>query len=60
MLRAYRPQEFKTAGVQVNLGVKGDIFVLSEDQRRELQRVNRQWLLEHPADSATERIRCPS
>jgi hypothetical protein len=28
MLRAYRPDRFKTAGVNVNIGAKGDIFVL--------------------------------
>ena len=29
MLRAYRPDRFKTAGVNVNIRAKGDIFVLS-------------------------------
>ena len=46
MLRAYRPEKFKTAGVNVNLGVKGDVFVLSEEQRHELQRINRAYLEE--------------
>jgi hypothetical protein len=48
MLRAYRPDRFKTPGAQVNIGTRGDIFVLSEDQRHELQRLNRQWLLANP------------
>jgi len=49
MLRAYRPDRFKTAGVQVNIGAKGDIFVLTEDQRHELQAINREWLLSSPS-----------
>jgi hypothetical protein len=48
MLRAYRPDRFKTPGAQVNIGTRGDIFVLSEDQRHELQRLNREWLLANP------------
>jgi hypothetical protein len=48
-LRAYRPQEFKTPGTQVNIGTRGDIFVLTEDQRHELQRINREWLLSSSA-----------
>lgn len=45
MLRAHKPDTLKTAGVNVNIGTKGDIFVLTEDQRHELQRINREWLL---------------
>jgi hypothetical protein len=48
MLRAYRPERFKTPGTQVSIGTKGDTFVLSEDQRKELQRINREWLLANP------------
>ncbi len=48
MLRAYRPDRFKTAGVQVNIGTKGDIFVLTEEQRHELQHINREWLESTP------------
>jgi hypothetical protein len=44
MLRANRSDKFKTAGVQVNLATKGDVFVLTEEQRHELQRINREWL----------------
>jgi len=46
MLRAHRPDKFKTAGVNVNVGVKGDIFVLTEEQRHELQRINRERILD--------------
>jgi hypothetical protein len=49
MLRAYRPDRFKTPGTQVNIGTRGDIFVLTEDQRHELQRINREWLLSSSA-----------
>jgi len=42
---AYRPDRFKTPGTQVNVGTKGDIFVLTEDQRDELQRINRERIL---------------
>jgi hypothetical protein len=41
MLRAYRPDKFKTAGVNVNVATRGDVFVLSEEQRHELQAINR-------------------
>ena|SRR5215813_6494085 len=41
MLRAYRPDRFKTPGTQVNIGTKGDVFVLTEEQRHELQAINR-------------------
>jgi hypothetical protein len=45
VLRALRPDKFKTLGTQVNIGTKGDVFTLSEEQRHELQRINRDWLL---------------
>jgi len=32
----------------VNIGTKGDIFVLTEDQRHELMRVNREFLESAP------------
>ena len=48
MLRAYRPDRFKTAGVNVNVGTRGDVFVLTEEQRHELMRINREWLLTAP------------
>ena len=51
LLRAWKPDRFKTAGVNVNLGVKGDVFVLTEDQRHELRNINRQWLLESPVQT---------
>jgi hypothetical protein len=50
MLRAYRPDRFKTPGTQVNVGTKGDVFVLTEEQRHELMDLNRQWLLAHPVE----------
>jgi hypothetical protein len=48
LLRAYRPADFKTPGTQVNIGTRGDVFVLSEEQRHELMRLNREWLLANP------------
>jgi hypothetical protein len=36
---------FLGKALQVNIGTRGDIFVLSEDERHELQRLNREWLL---------------
>jgi hypothetical protein len=50
--RAYKLDTFKTAGVQVNIGAKGDILVLTEDQRHELMEVNRQRVLALPSDRA--------
>jgi hypothetical protein len=48
MLRAYRPDRFKTPGTRVNIGTRGDVFVLTEDQRHELIRVNREFLESTP------------
>jgi hypothetical protein len=48
-LRAYMPERFKTPGTNVNIGTKGDVFVLTEEQRHELQRINREWLLSSSA-----------
>jgi hypothetical protein len=54
MLRAHRPDKFKTAGVQVNLATKGDIWVLTEEQRHELQRINRAYLEATPPPAGTD------
>ncbi len=53
------PERFKTTGTNVNIGTRGDVFVLTEEQRHELIRINREWLLDPttlPAErrSATE------
>jgi hypothetical protein len=48
MLRAHRPDKFRTPGTQVNIGAKNDIFVITEEQRHELQRINREWLESTP------------
>jgi hypothetical protein len=48
LLRAYQPDQFKTAGVNVNIGAKGDVFLLTEDQRHELQRINKEYLMNSP------------
>jgi hypothetical protein len=50
---------FKTAGVQVNIGAKGDIFVLSEEQRHELQAINREFLLSSPTVGPLETSNLP-
>src|SRR6266542_3128830 len=48
LLRAYKPDTFKTPGTQVNIGTKRDVFVLTEEQRHELIRINREFLLNSP------------
>ncbi len=48
LLRAYKPERFKAPGTQVNVGVKSDVFVLTEEQRHELIRINREFLLNSP------------
>jgi hypothetical protein len=58
-LRAYLPERFKSPGTNVNIGTRGDVFVLTEEQRHELIRINTEWLLDPttlPAErrSATE------
>jgi hypothetical protein len=59
LLRAYRPDRFKTPGTQVNIGTRGDIFVLTEEQRHELQRINREWLLSAPLPPPLEEVGAP-
>lgn len=44
LLRAKRPDTFKTAGVNVNVGVRGDVFVLTEDMRHQLQETHKELL----------------
>jgi hypothetical protein len=44
MLRAYKPDTFKTAGVNVNVGIRSDTLVLTEDMRHKLMDYNRKWL----------------
>ena len=56
MLRAYRPDQFKTPGTNVNIATRGDVFVLTEDQRHELQRINREYLEENPPESSRSQI----
>jgi hypothetical protein len=53
-LRAYKPEQFKRPGTQVNVGTKGDVFVLTEEQRHELQRINRERLEENSPEKAVE------
>jgi len=61
LLRAYRPDKFKTPGAQVNIGTKGDVFVLTEEQRHELMRINREFLSSHPPnDLQRETLALPS
>jgi len=47
-LRAYGPDRFKTPGTNVNIGTKGDVFVITEEQRLEMRRINREYLLTSP------------
>ena len=53
-LRAYKPERFKRPGTHVNVGMKSDVFVLTEEQRHELQRINRQRLEETQPQNAVE------
>ena len=48
MLRAYRRERFKTPGAHINVGVKSDVFVLTEEQRHILMDLNREWILDQP------------
>jgi predicted RNA-binding protein (virulence factor B family) len=44
ILRAKRPDTFKTAGVNVNVGIKQDVFVLTEEARHELMDTHKELL----------------
>ena len=55
-LRAYKPERFKRPGTQVNVATKGDLFVLSEEQRHQLMEINRQWLEENPPQNVVEPV----
>jgi hypothetical protein len=48
MLRAWKPDRFKTPGTNVKIGTRGDVFVLTEEQRHELIRINREYLTTMP------------
>src|SRR5204862_4001874 len=48
MLRAHKPDTFKTAGVNVNIGNRNNILLLTEEQRHRLMDYNRQWLRDNP------------
>jgi hypothetical protein len=52
LLRTHRPDRFKTSGANINLATRGDIFVLTEEQRKKLQRLNREWLLTAPIEES--------
>ena len=53
------PDRFKTPGAQVNIGTRGDVFVLTEEQRHELMRINRAWLLTAPIEEHGEARSAP-
>jgi hypothetical protein len=44
LLRAYQPSKFKSPGTNVNVGVKSDVFVLTEEMRHELQAQHKELL----------------
>jgi hypothetical protein len=46
LLRAWSPDRFRSAGVNINLAARGDVFLLTEEQRHELRALNRAWLLD--------------
>ena len=52
LLRAYKPDTFKTPGTQVNIAARNGVFVLTEEQRKELQRINREWLETAPIEKS--------
>jgi hypothetical protein len=54
LLRAYQPGKFKTPGTNVNIATKSDVFVLTEEQRHELMRINREFLESHPPPETAE------
>jgi hypothetical protein len=50
MLRTYKPDRYKTPGTNVNVGTKGDVFVLTEEQRREMQAITKERITSFPKD----------
>jgi hypothetical protein len=44
--RLQSPAHFKTAGVNVNIGARSNVMVLTEEQRHRLMDYNREWLLD--------------
>ena len=56
LLRAWKPDRFKTAGVQVNVATRGDVFLLTEEQRRELRRsiAHGSWMIRHAHQARTQ------
>jgi hypothetical protein len=60
LLRAYKPDKFKTPGTNVNIGTRGDVFVLTEEQRHELMQINREFLLNSPVQQDDDNLPPPS
>lgn len=55
MLRAYRPERFKTPGDHTtSIGTTGDVFVLTEKQRHRLIEVNKEFLRTTPHPNSAE------
>lgn len=54
MLRAKRPEIYKTPGVNVNVAAQGSVFVLTEAERKELQKAHRELLADIDAARAAQ------
>jgi hypothetical protein len=50
MLRAWQPDRFKTPGLNLNVGVKGSVLVLTEAERHELQGIVKAQIDSYPTD----------
>jgi hypothetical protein len=60
LLRANRPNKFKTpGGANVNVATKGDVFVLTEEQRHELMEINRERIKDENAERARLLLNAP-
>jgi hypothetical protein len=53
MLRAYRPDRFKTPGTQVNVGIRQSVFVFTEEERHRLQEIHRMTIAAEENAAAT-------
>jgi len=57
MLRAWKPDRFKTAGTTIKVVTRGYVFVLTEEQRHELRAINRESLLTAPIEDESPESR---
>ena len=56
MLRAYRPDRFKTSGEGPTIDARGSVFILTEKERHKLQEIHKIVIAEEEAEATDTRV----